>query len=143
MASTAPGPAATTSNWRRQPSNPGYTPDLPGPARLAWQVFFCGRGSTGLFGELIPARRVLEPDIARQDPRLSVLLDVQDPGSHGHSLIGRHEAEVIFHCSESLAHQIVDGWDLAASIDDLIDLPAGTAVARLPDMTVTLNVDSE
>ena len=80
---------------------------------------------------------------ARQGSRLTLLLDVQDPRNHTRNRMGGDGVEVIFRCSESLASHIIDGWSLPASIADLTELPAGTAVARLPDMTVTLKVADE
>lgn len=71
---------------------------------------------------------------ARQDPRVSLLLDVQQSDRYQ----SREGSQVVFRCSPDLAATLVDEWDLSASVEDLIGLPAGTALARLSARVVTL-----
>jgi hypothetical protein len=82
-------------------------------------------------------------DTARQDPCLSLLLDVHDPDLYGQVQEEGGEGEVIFRCSEALASALIGDWDLPASIADLTELPTGTAIARLPGMVVTLKGKEE
>jgi hypothetical protein len=82
-------------------------------------------------------------DVSRQDPRLSLLLDVQDPGLYSQVQEEGEEGEVIFRCSEALASALIGDWNLPASIADLTELPTGTAITRLPGMVVTLKGKEE
>ena len=77
-------------------------------------------------------------DVARRDPHLSLLLDIQQPERY----TPREGSQVVFRCSDALASSLIDDWHLPASIADLTELPAGTAVARLPGMVVTLKVSN-
>jgi hypothetical protein len=73
-------------------------------------------------------------EAAQQDPRLSLLLDIQQPERYR----PREGSQVIFRCSETLAVRIIGEWDLPLSSADLTELPPDTAIARLEDMVVTL-----
>jgi hypothetical protein len=73
-------------------------------------------------------------DLARRDPHLSLLVDNQQPDRYR----PREGSQVVFRCSDALASSLIDAWHLPASVADLAELPAGTAVARLPGMVVTL-----
>jgi hypothetical protein len=75
-------------------------------------------------------------DAARRDPHLSLLLDIQEPERYR----PREGSQVIFRCSDTLASHLIDDWHLPASLSDLTELPADTAVARLPEMVVMLKV---
>ena len=75
-------------------------------------------------------------DAAQRDTRLSLLLDVQQPDSYK----SREGSQIVFRCSDSLASRLIEDWHLPASVSDLTELPADTAVARLPGMVVTLKV---
>ncbi len=77
-------------------------------------------------------------DAARRDPHLSLLLDIQQPERYR----PREGSQVVFRCSDALASSLIDDWHLPASVADLTELPAGTAVARLPGMVVTLKVSN-
>ncbi len=77
-------------------------------------------------------------DVARRDPHLSLLLDIQQPDRY----TPREGSQVVFRCSDALASSLIDDWHLPASIADLTELPAGTGVARLPGMVVTLKVSN-
>jgi hypothetical protein len=78
-------------------------------------------------------------DVARRDPQLSLLLDVQQPDRY----IPREGSQIVFRCSDALASRLIDDWRLPASLTDLTELPADTAVARLPGMVVTLKVRTQ
>ena len=78
-------------------------------------------------------------DVARRDPHLSLLLDIQRPDTH----TPREGGQVVFRCSDPLAASLIDDWQLPVSVADLTELPAGTAVARLPCMVVTLKASDE
>jgi hypothetical protein len=73
---------------------------------------------------------------ARRDPRLSLLLDIQQPERY----TPREGSQIVFRCSDALASRLIDDWNLPASLSDLTELPADTAVARLPGMVVALKV---
>jgi hypothetical protein len=75
-------------------------------------------------------------DAAQRDTRLSLLLDIQRPDRYRPG----ERSQVIFRCSETLASRLIDDWHLPASLSDLTELPADTAVARLPGMVVALKV---
>jgi hypothetical protein len=75
-------------------------------------------------------------EAARHDPRLSLLLDIQQPVT----FTPREGTQVIFHCSETLAARIVRDWDLPLSSADLTELPSDTAIARLGSMITALKV---
>jgi len=77
-------------------------------------------------------------DVARRDPRLSLLLDVREPDT---SL--QEGGQVVFRCSPALAASLIAAWDLPASAADLGELPGDTAIACLPSMVVTLKVSSQ
>ena len=51
---------------------------------------------------------------------------------------GSDAAHIIFRCSDELAAHVVDIWHLPASAAELTELPADTAIARLPGMIVAL-----
>jgi hypothetical protein len=75
-------------------------------------------------------------DAARRHPHLSLLLDIQQPDRYRPG----EESQVIFRCSETLASSLIEDWHLPASVSDLTELPADTAVARLPGMVAMLKV---
>src|SRR5690606_3032859 len=75
-------------------------------------------------------------DLSRRDARVSLLLDTSQPD--GYQPGRRHGAEVLFRCSEALASSVVAAWSLPAPASELTELPAGSALARLPGMVVTL-----
>jgi hypothetical protein len=75
-------------------------------------------------------------DAAQRDTRLSLLLDVQQPDRYKTI----EDSQVVFRFSDALASRLIDRWNLPASLSDLTELPADTAIARLPGMVVTLKV---
>jgi hypothetical protein len=75
-------------------------------------------------------------DVAGQDPHLSLLLDIQQPDRYKQ----REASQIVFRCSDTLASCLIDNWHLPASVADLTEMPAGTGVARLPGMVVTLKL---
>jgi hypothetical protein len=75
-------------------------------------------------------------DAAQRDTRLALLLDIQQPERY----MPREGSQVVFRCSDPLASRLIDDWHLPASLSDLTELPADTAVARLPEMVVMLKV---
>jgi hypothetical protein len=77
-------------------------------------------------------------DVARRDPHLSLLLDIQQPDRY----TPRKGSQLIFRCSDALASSLISDWRLPASMSDLTELPAGTGVARLQGMVVTLKVSN-
>jgi hypothetical protein len=81
-------------------------------------------------------------DTARHDPRLSLLVDTQDPDAYRP---GENEpkGEVVFRCTEALASTIVADWQLPVSVAELMELPSNTAVARLPGVTVALKATNK
>jgi len=82
-------------------------------------------------------------DTARQDSRLSLLLDVQDPDAYSQVRDEQQESQVIFRWSEALATNLIGEWGLPASTSELTELPAGMGIVRLPGMVVTLKVSAE
>jgi hypothetical protein len=72
-------------------------------------------------------------EIARRDPRLSLVLDIQEPDAY-QVQPAEKSGQIIFRCSEGLADSLVEGWDLAYTATELVELPAGMALARLPDL---------
>ena len=72
-------------------------------------------------------------EVARRDPRLSLVLDVGEPDTYQVQL-PEESGQIIFRCSEALAGSLVEGWDLAYTATELVELPAGTALARLPGL---------
>ena len=72
-------------------------------------------------------------DVARQDARLSLLVDVHDPDRHILREEGR-EGELIFRCSEALASTLIGDGDLDYTMAELTELPDGIALARLPGL---------
>ena len=112
-------------------------------------------------------------DVARQDSRLSLVLNVQDPtaytsfGYAHHNGSGPRDAgtatpqdtpevkrsrqisekenkgELFFCCSESLASALIRDWNLPAASSELQELPVGIAIARLADMVVALQVNEQ
>ena len=81
--------------------------------------------------------------LARRDARLSLLVDVQDPAKY--TVRGGQEGELVFRCSEALAATLIRGWSLDYTATELAELPAGTALARLPGLPapVTLQTGGE
>ena len=79
---------------------------------------------------------------AWRDPRLSLLLDTQDPDAH-HLRAKGTEGQVVFRCSETLAARLITDWQLPVSTAELMELPTGTAIARLPGMTVAIRTRHE
>jgi len=72
-------------------------------------------------------------EAARQDPRLSLVLDVPEPDAYQVRSDGE-AGQLIFRCSEGLAASLVEGWKLGYTATELGELPAGAALARLPDL---------
>jgi hypothetical protein len=81
-------------------------------------------------------------DLARQDPRLSLLLNVGEPEAYVEAPEKGHGAELIFRCAEPLALALIKDWNLPATVSDLREIPPEMAVARLPGMVVTLEVET-
>jgi hypothetical protein len=75
-------------------------------------------------------------DAAQRDTRFSLLLDIQRPDRYK----SREGSQIVFRFSDALASRLIDRWNLPASLSDLTELPADTAIARLPGMVVTLKV---
>jgi len=73
-------------------------------------------------------------DAAQPDTRFSLLLDIQQPDRYK----SREGSQIVFRCPDTLASRLIDDWHLPASVSDLTELPADTAVARLPGMVVLL-----
>ena len=67
------------------------------------------------------------------------MLEVQEPDE----FVLRDRGQDISPCSEALASRIIRDWDLPVSTAELAELPAGTAIARLPGMIVTSKVDND
>jgi len=82
-------------------------------------------------------------DTARQSSRLSLLLDVQNPDAGSQVRNGQPGSQVTFRWSQTLAASLIREWGLPASAAELMELPAGTGIARLPGMVVTLKVSKE
>jgi hypothetical protein len=78
---------------------------------------------------------------ARHDPRLSLLVDTQDPDAY-RPAENEPKGEVIFYCTEALASTIVADWPLPVSVAELMELPSNVAVARLPGMAVALKTNN-
>lgn len=81
-------------------------------------------------------------DTAQKDPRLTLLVDAQDPDAY-RNREEEPKAEVIFRCSEILASRLVADWQLPVSVTELMELPPVTAIARLHGMTVALKANAE
>jgi hypothetical protein len=77
-------------------------------------------------------------DVARGNPHLSLLLDIQEPDK----FIPGDGSQVIFRCSEGLAPTLIQDWSLPASIADLTELPTDTGLSRLQGKIVTLKVSN-
>jgi hypothetical protein len=82
-------------------------------------------------------------DADRQDPRISLLLDVHNPDVYSLVRDEQQAGQIIFRCSEALAPSLIAEWSLPASAPELTELPAGAAIARLPGMVVTLKVSEQ
>jgi len=80
-------------------------------------------------------------DAARQDSRLSLLLDVREPETYRSD--EHRGGQVVFRCSEALASSLIEEWGLPASAAELMELPGGIAIVRLPGMVATLKVSEE
>lgn len=79
-------------------------------------------------------------DLAREDVRLSLLLDFHDPDARSQLSDGQHVGQAVFRFSEALASGLIAEWGVPASAVELRELPAGTAIAQLPGMVVALKV---
>lgn len=78
-------------------------------------------------------------EAARRDPRLTLLLDGRG-ATEGNRLEEDKAGQGLFRCPKELAPSFVAAWHLPASPAELAELPAGTAIARLPGMVVALKV---
>ena len=72
--------------------------------------------------------------VTRRDTRLTLLVDTHDPNQYGQVLLEGQEVELFFRCPERLAPVLAATHGLACPVSDLVDLPANTALARLPDL---------
>jgi hypothetical protein len=81
-------------------------------------------------------------DVARQDPRLSLLLDTQEAEAYP---VREEEprGEIVFRCTAALAARLVADWQLPISAAELMELPPNSAIARLHGMTVALKMSAE
>ncbi|MBN1659807.1 MAG: hypothetical protein JXA93_15485 [Anaerolineae bacterium] len=79
-------------------------------------------------------------DIARQDPRVTLLVDRKASVAGTRIEPDINAAQAIFRCSDGQASHLVSAWHLPASASDLDELPADTAIARLPGMVVAVKV---
>lgn len=79
-------------------------------------------------------------EAARRDPRLTLLLDGRG-ATEGHWLEEDKAGQVLFRCPKELAPHFVAAWHLPASPTELTELPATTAIARLPGMVVALHLE--
>lgn len=79
---------------------------------------------------------------ARKDTRIGVVVDTHDPENYGHVIVEGQEGELFFRCSEKLAAELAQAWDIACPTSDLITLPAGIALARLPGFLAAAKVGS-
>jgi hypothetical protein len=85
-------------------------------------------------------------ETARHDPRLSLLVDAQDPETY-RRLSAREEerGELIFHDPGTNARAFTTDPGQAQALDELAEMPPGTALAHLPDLPapVTLSTDGD
>ena len=81
--------------------------------------------------------------VARQDSRLSLLVNVRDPAAYTRPSHEENEGELFFNVSDSLASALIADWNLPATSSDLHELPVGVALARLADMVVALEVNEQ
>lgn len=82
-------------------------------------------------------------EAARRDPRLTLLLDGQGVTKGLWLEQDMDAGETLFRCPEELARDLIAAWRLPASPAELAELPAGTAIARLPGMVVALKVSDQ
>ena len=87
-------------------------------------------------------------DAARQDARLSLLLNVQDPAAYASPGCARggqvsDHGELFFRFSQSLAATLIADWNLPATASEFQELPPGIAIARLGDMVVALKAQEQ
>ena len=79
-------------------------------------------------------------EAARRDPRLTLLLDGR--GATERNWLEQDKAgQVLFCCPKELAPHLIAAWRLPASPTELTELPATTAIARLPGMVVALHLE--
>ena len=81
-------------------------------------------------------------DVARQAPRLSLLVDTQESEAYPVREEGP-KGEIVFRCTEALASRLVADWQLPISPAELMELPPNTAIARLQGMTVAMKTCAE
>ncbi len=82
-------------------------------------------------------------DAARQDPRISLLSDINNPDFCTLDRDEQQASQVVFRCSEALASSLIVEWGLPASAAELTELPAGAAIARFLGTVVTLKASEE
>ncbi len=82
-------------------------------------------------------------EAARRDPRLTLLLDAQSLTKGLWLEQDMDAGQVLFRCPKELAPHLVAAWHLPASPAELAELPASTAIARLPGMVVALKVSDQ
>lgn len=82
---------------------------------------------------------------ARKDTRLAAVVDTHDPDNYGQAVLDRvegQEGELFFRCSQKLAADLAHAWDIVCPLSDLMDLPPGIALARLPGFLAAAKVGS-
>ena len=79
---------------------------------------------------------------ARKDPRIGVIVDTHDPNHYGQVIVEGEEGEVFFRCSDKLAADLAQAWNIACPTSDLINLPPGIALARLPGFLAAAKIGS-
>jgi hypothetical protein len=83
----------------------------------------------------------LSPPHTRQ---VSPVISAADERPYADLCNTRRAGELIFSCSASLAATLIRDESLPCTVADLVDLPAGIAIARLPDLgIVALNTDGD
>jgi hypothetical protein len=80
-------------------------------------------------------------DRARQDDRVSLLLDIREPDLYEQAKHEGQDGHLIFRWSEALASTLIRDWKLPASVAELTEQPMGAAIARLPGLVVALQND--
>lgn len=77
-------------------------------------------------------------EASQKDPRLSLVLDVQDLVRYQGFVEDDAANHVLFRLTEPLAAKVIDRWRVPASVAALTELSHDVALAHLPGMVVTL-----
>jgi hypothetical protein len=76
-------------------------------------------------------------EAAQQTGSFSLLVNARDPDAYLQILLAEgegNEGELIFRSSEALASTLIADWNLPYSLGEVAELPAHTALARLPGL---------